>query len=71
MGDTMIDRFLPWVVDGAGSDDPGKVDEDQKPDDQPLRDWPVSGLPLYSQTPVVRPDIYRQLGLTTDAATVV
>ncbi|MDT5012236.1 MAG: triacylglycerol lipase [Mycobacterium sp.] len=26
-------------------------------------DWPASGLPIYSQAPVVRPDIYRELGL--------
>jgi acetyl esterase/lipase len=28
-----------------------------------VHDWPVSGLPLYTQAPVVRPDIYRELGL--------
>lgn len=27
-------------------------------------DWALGGLRTYSQTPVVRPDIYRQLGLT-------
>ena len=26
-------------------------------------DWPLTDLPIYSQTPVVRPDIYRELGL--------
>ncbi|MGV0742854.1 alpha/beta hydrolase fold domain-containing protein [Mycolicibacterium sp. XJ870] len=34
-----------------------------------LHDWPLSGLPIYSQTSVVRPDIYRQLGLTDESAT--
>jgi hypothetical protein len=28
-----------------------------------IHDWPLSGLPINSQAPVVRPDIYRQLGL--------
>ena len=31
-----------------------------------VHDWPSSGLPLYSATAAVRPDIYRQLGLTGD-----
>jgi acetyl esterase/lipase len=29
-------------------------------------DWALGGLRTYSQTPVVRPDIYRQLGLLPD-----
>lgn len=32
-------------------------------------DWPLSGLPIYSQAPVVRTDIYRELGLVPDATT--
>jgi acetyl esterase/lipase len=32
-------------------------------------DWALGGLPTYSQTSVVRPDIYRQLGLLPDADT--
>lgn len=31
-----------------------------------LHTWPLSGLPLYSQTAAVRADIYRQLGLTDE-----
>jgi acetyl esterase/lipase len=36
-----------------------------------VHDWPISGSSLlgYSQTAAVRPDVYRQLGLTDDAAT--
>jgi acetyl esterase/lipase len=30
-------------------------------------DWAQGGLPTYSQTPVVRSDIYRELGLTPSA----
>jgi acetyl esterase/lipase len=29
-----------------------------------VHDWPLTGLPIYSQGPVVRPAIYRELGLT-------
>jgi acetyl esterase/lipase len=32
-------------------------------------DWALGGLRTYSQTPVVRPDIYRELGLTPSAQT--
>jgi triacylglycerol lipase len=28
-----------------------------------VHDWPLGGIPLYSQTTVVRPDIFRQLGI--------
>ena len=31
-----------------------------------FHDWPLSGLPTNSQAPVVRQDIYRQLGLLED-----
>jgi acetyl esterase/lipase len=35
-----------------------------------IHDWPASGSPLlgFSQTAAVRPDVYRQLGLTGDGA---
>ncbi|HET6735417.1 alpha/beta hydrolase fold domain-containing protein [Mycobacterium sp.] len=29
-----------------------------------IHDWPLTGLPIYSQTVAVRPDVYRKLGLT-------
>jgi hypothetical protein len=31
-------------------------------------DWPLAGLPVNSAAPLVRRDIYRQLGLLPDAA---
>ena len=31
-------------------------------------DWPSSGLPVYTATATVRPDVYRQLGLATPPA---
>jgi acetyl esterase/lipase len=31
-------------------------------------DWALSGLPIWSQTPKVRPDIYRELGLLPEEA---
>ena len=31
-------------------------------------DWALGGLPTFSQAAVVRPDIYRELGLLPDTA---
>jgi acetyl esterase/lipase len=33
-----------------------------------VHDWPLTGLPIYAQAPVVRPAIYRELGLTGPVA---
>lgn len=32
-----------------------------------IHDWALGGLPINSQAPVVRPDVYRQLGLVSGA----